>query len=925
MPRNASTAERTETIIYALTKYNLKAEARMEVYNNGQYYLIHDLDDGVGIDFTEGGRNQKIANFALTPISGEVSFSVVNELGKYSPGSGTAVEGFFDNDTKVRLKAGYKLPTAGTSTTTSLDLNDVSGPLVKSFFYKTESISSGLVQVDSDGPTSTTHLYDCTQGYGTALYGFSRYGPTAFYVATYDSEGIGYQNMTNISITSNNTDGKVYYRGVNASDSIDKSGFANWTYAGLTSNGTSNYSISVTNRFLQVCVLYDVTLATQQISDITITHAPYIEWVYKSVYYLDSPEFTEPSAPGIPLVVCEGRDAWKRALENDINIADLSGGVYLDSLIKDTCDQIGILYNSTSIASLSGFSQRVLDSGIDIKKAEDLFAMCMQIISSSGYQMWLQYDSVLDDNIMYVQLKPTTDTDGAFSYRNYEELGGTQRNYDKRLKRITVISDQNPVVAKSQLDTDTFSTTGSKSLSWSGEAEYKRLVISDPDNVTISNLVVNPTSITFDIDSISGSIDFTVEGNKWAGKIGSPSFNGTNDEDNDMSTSGRYIGGTNSTYEVEIDATGTPDTFKWRKDGGSYTTGINITGNKQTLENGIRINFRQTTGHTLADRWIFNTFVDGPDYEGEYFNYENMTNDKGVTSRLIIPLVISDAECYSIASSLTSLYGDPILEAKGLTWPYMNLLYTINDLMLLWRRYQFTDDLYYITTIKHHWDKDEDNTSFDLEDSGNDFSDLGSFIYDDIMDYDKGYLYDMGISSPLSTDAEIDAASTIVNNVGVTLDSYSVGDTGPGGGIVFYDKGSYGSGWRYLEAQTSDLSSAKAWSNLSSTLVGGTGSAIANGDINTFAIVQQSGHTDSAAKLCNDSTAGGVSNWYLPSLGELALMYTLRAIIGGFTLDAYWCSTEYDNDEAYTILFSNGLQANIVKTDTIDVRAIRKF
>jgi len=74
---------------------------------------------------------------------------------------------------------------------------------------------------------------------------------------------------------------------------------------------------------------------------------------------------------------------------------------------------------------------------------------------------------------------------------------------------------------------------------------------------------------------------------------------------NDGTSSGAYTGtGNSAVYEVEIDGTGTPDTFKWKKDGGAYTTGVAITGAAQTLSNGVKITFAATTGHTLADKWV---------------------------------------------------------------------------------------------------------------------------------------------------------------------------------------------------------------------------------------------------------------------------------------------------------------------------------
>lgn len=58
-------------------------------------------------------------------------------------------------------------------------------------------------------------------------------------------------------------------------------------------------------------------------------------------------------------------------------------------------------------------------------------------------------------------------------------------------------------------------------------------------------------------------------------------------------------------YVVEIDGTGTPDTFRWSVDGGSTweASTVSITGASQTLDQGQTITFAATTGHTSGDRW----------------------------------------------------------------------------------------------------------------------------------------------------------------------------------------------------------------------------------------------------------------------------------------------------------------------------------
>ena len=78
---------------------------------------------------------------------------------------------------------------------------------------------------------------------------------------------------------------------------------------------------------------------------------------------------------------------------------------------------------------------------------------------------------------------------------------------------------------------------------------------------------------------------------------------------NDLSWGTGYNGGASAIFEVEIDAADTPDTFKWRKDGGAWTEDVAITGEAQTLSDTQTITFAATTGHTLGDKWLIGNLV----------------------------------------------------------------------------------------------------------------------------------------------------------------------------------------------------------------------------------------------------------------------------------------------------------------------------
>ena len=129
----------------------------------------------------------------------------------------------------------------------------------------------------------------------------------------------------------------------------------------------------------------------------------------------------------------------------------------------------------------------------------------------------------------------------------------------------------------------------------------------------------------------------------------------------------------------------------------------------------------------------------------------------------------------------------------------------------------------------------------------------------------------------------------------------SVGDIGPGGGIVIYDAGGPQAWGTYLEVATKDLPPATgyAWcSNTTAQVPPGTGgitslgTTIGTGSANTTAMLAGGFCTTGAGVAARAYRGGGKSDWFLPAKDELALIFAERALIGSLPGDAYWSSSE---------------------------------
>ena len=121
-------------------------------------------------------------------------------------------------------------------------------------------------------------------------------------------------------------------------------------------------------------------------------------------------------------------------------------------------------------------------------------------------------------------------------------------------------------------------------------------------------------------------------------------------------------------------------------------------------------------------------------------------------------------------------------------------------------------------------------------------------------------------------------------------ETYRIGDTGPGGGTVFFVV----SGSKYMEC---------------------------SGELGSF-------NWDRAMSAAQNYKGGGFTDWRIPTKDELNLMYVnLKARnLGGFSDDRYWSSSQIGNSgSAYFQRFSDGGQYSDKKANTHSVRAVRAF
>lgn len=169
---------------------------------------------------------------------------------------------------------------------------------------------------------------------------------------------------------------------------------------------------------------------------------------------------------------------------------------------------------------------------------------------------------------------------------------------------------------------------------------------------------------------------------------------------------------------------------------------------------------------------------------------------------------------------------------------------------------------------------------------------------------------------------------------------YSIGDIGPAGGWIFYDKGNHSGGWRYLEMAPDNVGGPHLqWGTNNHTVTEADGIEIGTGQQNTLDIIEGDSLVNNAANSCANYTSekDGVlySDWYLPSKDELSELYDQLYVLltnkpaANLYGALYWSSTEKDDSYAWIQYFHDGYITGVNKENPSNLyvlaRPIRSF
>ncbi len=522
--KSLSTVARTDEAKQKLKGSNCHSYTKAYyVDDNGVDQLLDDLTYPIKIK--KYSEPPKYANVAYNPAAAECEFHVINKGGIYSPkNTDSDLNDVLVRDRVVKFYDGKYLQSLTTESSKSINL------ATAYLFYTKFTLNSGgsvsTINIDRSNTAGNADIYftDWFPYYDAHKYGSVNYSPDAYCLFKIDRENQFAEKFTKFVINANSTKGTIWYKVGNDENEMKATGISSgWISGGSLVNGDATITINKERgRYLWVAVIYEIfDLSTDvQINSLTFYYQEHIEWTLLGTFLLDDPGFPDEQSPKISVIKCNGRNAYKKALETKQNIEDLSAGVSLDALIKTLCDLGGITYTSTSIDSLSSYGNRTLDVGYGDEESIDVIFEDIMTIIGKDYRMRID-----DQNVMYVEARPTGYlADWVFSFKRYKQANQKFVG-NKQLQRFGIVTNQKVLGALEELSEDTFLSGGAHTATWSGNAMAKYWIITvNAGDGYIDSVKFNPTSAVYTL--LGSLINVTVK--TWGCKYssGEPTYMG---------------------------------------------------------------------------------------------------------------------------------------------------------------------------------------------------------------------------------------------------------------------------------------------------------------------------------------------------------------------------------------------------------------
>lgn len=322
--------------------------------------------------------------------------------------------------------------------------------------------------------------------------------------------------------------------------------------------------------------------------------------------------------------------------------------------------------------------------------------------------------------------------------------------------------------------------------------------------------------------------------------------------------------------------------------------------------------FKYSEGTADGDYLKYTTTVNGLDYGDYTITVETKDSDENKVGTshfdtLVLNSLTTDKEVKVDKSLIVNI--TPTITAKATSVTGTTNNYVIKGTASI----QCADN----TTVKYSTDGSTPTTDYT---SGTEFDVTNSTT----LSYTVSYTGSNWCTGDLSYSGKIDTDISI----------YTIGATGPAGGIIFYDEKTVKTynnySWRFFEASSDNLTSCAVVPSGDTTTFYGCSTDRGRGKDNTNQLKNLSGCA--AAKcLAHSVTVDGVtySDWFLPSSSELYEMIKASALVGNITTHLYYASSSVSGSVVvYTVLLRNDGSINSTSIDrdsSLVVRPVRCF